>query len=557
LDLILREDPITYNKQDILDLLAMVNDGNRSSGGLTKIMTACGLIGFVKFLDCFYINLITQRRLAGSIGSNDIYAIKATEMFPIKPRDDSDSNAFRKMWSKLNKKINQTSSDIAESRYMGLFQFIDMTKDFFFSYTYDITRSLQHNYIMCQKRAYPPPPSQEIFEWNYYQTEELKTIVQSTEWVLPTIQGSFQQRRFTWFGRLLDMVLIARRSRHYAGTRYLKRGISVHGKVANDCEVEQIMQVDIGPQMSYCSYVQMRGSIPTYWYQETSVTMPKPPILLNRRDPSYLASKEHFSDLFRRYNAPVVVLDLVKQQERKPRESIVGREFRDLVDELNNSIPMEQQIRYCALDYSRITKSSKSAKGGHGHNKHHSGMAGVGQEWAMIESSLGAAGSGDNMNAIAPNINNFETSAHSTSALGAAAVSSKGFNNTTTISPPTTVSTTRAASYSFDGSAPQHIRGDYDPGSPMSPSAQMPQSTIGAAMAAVGGGLVYAGGAVVGGAVGAVGVGVSAVGVGVSAVSGGGREANVTPTPDVRVDVLQELENIATMTIADTGIFCT
>jgi hypothetical protein len=62
---------------------------------------------------------------------------------------------------------------------------------------------------------------------------------------------------------------------------------------------------------------------------------------------------------------------------------------------------------------------------------------------------------------------------------------------------------------------------------------------------------------VVGGAVGAVGVGVSAVGVGVSAVSGGGREANVTPTPDVRVDVLQELENIATMTIADTGIFCT
>ncbi|RYY81331.1 hypothetical protein EON63_15655 [archaeon] len=28
--------------------------------------------------------------------------------------------------------------------------------------------------------------------------------------------------------------------------------------------------------------MQMRGSIPTYWYQETSVTMPKPPILINR-----------------------------------------------------------------------------------------------------------------------------------------------------------------------------------------------------------------------------------------------------------------------------------
>lgn len=34
--------------------------------------------------------------------------------------------------------------------------------------------------------------------------------------------------------------MIARRSRHYAGTRYLKRGINVHGKAANDCEVEQV-----------------------------------------------------------------------------------------------------------------------------------------------------------------------------------------------------------------------------------------------------------------------------------------------------------------------------
>jgi hypothetical protein len=524
----------------MLDLLAMINDGNRASGGLVKMMTACGLIGFVKFLDCYYINLITQRKLVGSIGSNDIYGVKATEVFPIKARDDSDSNSFRKMWSKLNKKINQTSADIAESRYMGLFQFIDMSKDFFFSYTYDITRSLQHNYIMCKRRAYPPPPSQEIFEWNYYQTEELRTIVQATEWVLPTIQGSFQQRRFTWFGRLLDMVLIARRSRHYAGTRYLKRGISVHGKVANDCEVEQIMQVDIGPQMSYCSYVQMRGSIPTYWYQETSVTMPKPPILLNRRDPSYLASKEHFADLFRRYSAPVVVLDLVKQLERKPRESIVSREFRDLIDELNNSIPLNEQIRYCALDYSRITKSNKSANKNQGGSSKHNqaGMAGVGQEWAMIESSLGGGGTG-----IDYGVN--ESSNHSTQALAlgiAPKSSSSALVSNAAVAP-------RGASNSIDSTSGQRdLRLDGDTLPLSSPQAQT-QSTMsaalglgGAAMAVVGGGLAYAGGA---------------VGAGVSAVTNSSSNPHPVTAPDVRVDVLQELENIATMTIADTGIFCT
>jgi hypothetical protein len=48
------------------------------------------------------------------------------------------------------------------------------------------------------------------------------------------------QKRFSLFGKCLDMIMIARRSRYYAGTRYLKRGINVHGKAANDCEVEQV-----------------------------------------------------------------------------------------------------------------------------------------------------------------------------------------------------------------------------------------------------------------------------------------------------------------------------
>lgn len=73
--------------------------------------------------------------------------------------------------------------------------------------------------------------------------------------------------------------------------RYLKRGVSVHGKVANDCEMEQIVQLDCGPHATFASYVQMRGSIPTYWYQETSVTNPKPPILVDRIDPNYLATQ--------------------------------------------------------------------------------------------------------------------------------------------------------------------------------------------------------------------------------------------------------------------------
>ena len=61
---------------------------------------------------------------------------------------------------------------------MGLFQFVDLTKDFYFSYTYDLTHSLQHNFIMSteKKKSYPPYPPQEMFEWNYFQTEEMRSF---------------------------------------------------------------------------------------------------------------------------------------------------------------------------------------------------------------------------------------------------------------------------------------------------------------------------------------------------------------------------------------------
>ena len=132
----------------------------------------------MKFLDCYYFTLIIQKKKVGCIGANFVYSIKATEIFAVKPREEQDNNAFRQIWKKLNKKLNQTASEIAESRYMGLFQFVDLTKDFYFSYTYDLTHSLQHNFIMSAetKKSYPPYPPQEMFEWNYFQTEEMRSF---------------------------------------------------------------------------------------------------------------------------------------------------------------------------------------------------------------------------------------------------------------------------------------------------------------------------------------------------------------------------------------------
>lgn len=57
---------------------------------------------------------------------------------------------------------------------------------------------------------------------------------------MPVIYGDVSSANFSHNCKDCTFVLISRRSRRYAGTRYMKRGINEHGCVANFVEVEQI-----------------------------------------------------------------------------------------------------------------------------------------------------------------------------------------------------------------------------------------------------------------------------------------------------------------------------
>lgn len=60
---ICQEDPVVYTPLDMIEMLDMINEGNRTGGGIRLIAKGFGIVGFVKFLDCYYLNFITQRRL--------------------------------------------------------------------------------------------------------------------------------------------------------------------------------------------------------------------------------------------------------------------------------------------------------------------------------------------------------------------------------------------------------------------------------------------------------------------------------------------------------------
>lgn len=170
------------------------------------------------------------------------------------------------------------------------------------------------------------------------------------------------------YGRGAFITIIARRSRFFAGARFLKRGANDLGYVANDVETEQIVSDSLttsfhapGPRLfsspQYTAYVQHRGSIPLHWTQDNTGVTPKPPIELNLIDPFYSAAALHFDDLFKRYGTPIHVLNLVKARERTPRESKLLDEYTTAVNYLNQFLPEDHKIVYRAWDMSRAAKS--------------------------------------------------------------------------------------------------------------------------------------------------------------------------------------------------------
>ncbi|KAJ5356815.1 hypothetical protein N7517_011424 [Penicillium concentricum] len=354
------EDDMVYNKREMVQLLDAIDDGNKSSGGLNQKCSAWALLGFIRFTGAYYMLLVTKRSQVAMLGGHNVYQIDETELIPLTTSEPSHLKAEKHS---------------EEARYIAILNNLDLSRSFYFSYSYDITRTLQHN--ICRDRkthqdGHPQPSSHDyhsMFIWNHHiLSPAAEALKNPYEWCLPIIHGYVDQSKMSVYGRMVYITIIARRSRFFAGARFLKRGANDLGYVANDVETEQIVCEQTttsfhsaGPRLHanphYTSFVQHRGSIPLHWTQENTGVSPKPDIELNLVDPFYSAAALHFDDLFRRYGAPIYVLNLVKSRERTPRESILLKEFTNAVTYLNQFLPEDQKLIYEAWDMSRAAKS--------------------------------------------------------------------------------------------------------------------------------------------------------------------------------------------------------
>lgn len=354
------DDKIVYTLKEMNQLLDTIDDGNKGTGGIKLRCTTWGLLGFISFTRCYYMLLITKKSTVAMIGGHYIYQIEGTELIPL-------------AMGKSTKAESRTNT-ADETRFLSIFNSLDLTRSFYYSYSYDVTHTLQHN-IMRERAAMAqgdvPQTDGELnpmFVWNNYLLKPIASAIKRPfDWCHPIIHGYIDQAALSIYGRTAYITVIARRSRHFAGARFLKRGANDLGYVANDVETEQIVAEcqttsfhGPGPRLycnpHYTSYVQHRGSIPLHWTQDSTGVTPKPPIELNLVDPFYTAAALHFDDLFQRYGAPIYALNLVKSKERQPRESKLLEEYTHCIDYLNQFLPAGKKIIHKAWDMSRASK---------------------------------------------------------------------------------------------------------------------------------------------------------------------------------------------------------
>lgn len=446
-DLNVIDDKVEYSRKEIRELLMRIDVGNRprlqkGPVGLKRTVSAFGIVGFVRFLEGYYMVLITKRRRVSLIGPHTIYKIEDTALVYI-PND-------------LVRYVHPE-----EQRYVKMFQNVDLSSNFYFSYSYDLTHTLQYNLTPCKLRTdgggggaasdesqqtssklefwqtdgtndefihnsvradrdvedafsaiQNPLESDESSsvgnnrkpianngtlngtdgsdcsrqteeeeegqtkvpvygvrtapQWKYVWNENmLKKVYDEIQmdWILIIVHGFIGQSNINVFGRPVYLTLIARRSNQFAGTRFLKRGANTKGSVANEVETEQIVHdasMISFDRIRFTSFVQLRGSIPLHWSQDINKMVPKPPITLDQSDPYGYIVGQHLNQVLHRYGAPIIILDLVKKREKKRHESIISEELVNVIQYLNQFLPIEHYIKYIGFDMARVNKTKNS-----------------------------------------------------------------------------------------------------------------------------------------------------------------------------------------------------
>ncbi|XP_076921799.1 phosphoinositide phosphatase SAC7-like [Bidens hawaiensis] len=305
--------------------MTLLDEVPSSTGRAPKIQTIFGVVGILKLLAGSYLFVITERECAGSYLGHPIFKVSKLKVFPCDHSVINSPDEQRKM----------------ESEFASMLKVAEKTPGLYFSYDVNITLSAQRlNDLGDESRLLPLwRQAKPRFLWNNYM---LEVLIDSKldNYMLPVIQGSFQNFQSTIGKDTIDVTLIARRCTRRTGTRMWRRGADSDGYVANFVESEQIVHLN-----GYtASFVQVRGSMPFLWQQIVDLKY-KPKFEIVKPDEASRVCERHFLDLRKKYGN-VLAVDLVNKQGGE------GRLCEKYASSVQNIL--SDDMRYVHFDFHRI-----------------------------------------------------------------------------------------------------------------------------------------------------------------------------------------------------------
>ncbi|KAH0429620.1 hypothetical protein CcaCcLH18_08320 [Colletotrichum camelliae] len=316
--------------------------GDAGSGKrVSRVSSIAGILGIIQLRLDKYVIVITKAQPMGRLKGHMVYKVITTEILPMRERQIRDPD---------------------EDTFIGLLDTFMKNGPMYFSYSIDLTNSFQR-----QASADTSLPlwqrADDRFFFNRFLHSDLIDFrtrgarghagpqAAADPFILPVIFGMLEIKPTTFKGTPVTVTLISRRSRHRGGTRYFTRGVDDEGHAANYNETEQITifndsgsgmggfagSADMqsgkygasGQDTQIMSYVQTRGSVPTYWAEINSLRY-VPKLQVRGIDSALPAAKAHFEEQIRLYGDNYLI-NLVNQ---KGREQRVKNSYEQMVEKL-------------------------------------------------------------------------------------------------------------------------------------------------------------------------------------------------------------------------------
>lgn len=290
-----------------------------------------GIVGIVSTLSCKVMILITERELVGKILNHEIYRVVKTQVIRLgepRPLSEDDKRTDQQYWKLLE-------------FYLESFQF-------YFSYTYDITHTVQRAAQMDEPvQALPMwQRADKRFFWNAKASAELGTA-RLDGFVIPIMDGFVRIQKVSVINdREFTYAFISRRSCSRAGARFHARGADPRGNVANSVEIEQLL----GLESILSSFVQIRGSIPLLWQQNARGLERKPKIEVPPSPFHSRAYRGHIAEC-QAFYGKLILVNLV---DKTGDEQELGFAFETAA--LLHNIPT---VRYIGFDFHEVCRGMK------------------------------------------------------------------------------------------------------------------------------------------------------------------------------------------------------